>query len=181
MEFRTLDVKDYPAFLKLYNESFPENERRIYKSAEHVANFIKMKGGKFKGFVYDDGGDDFLGFLTYWTFEKYVYIEHFAVAPEHRGKNIGRLMLSHLFDIAGPNILIEVEKPGSNEMADRRIKFYEQNGFRLRKDINYVQPPYSAEQSGVEMMLMTHGDVDLKDTRALREMLTEVYNVEKGV
>ena len=43
MEFRNLEEKDYPAFLKLYNESFPENERRLYKSAEHVANFVKEK------------------------------------------------------------------------------------------------------------------------------------------
>lgn len=180
MEFRNLEVKDYPAFLKLYNGTFPENERRLYKSAEHVANFIKEKGGKFHGFVYDDGGDDFVGFLTYWTFRDYVYIEHFAVDPAHRGKNIGRRMLSHLFDIAGPDILIEVEKPDTDE-ARRRVSFYEKCGFRLREDINYVQPPYSAEQSGVEMMLMTHGDVNLRDTRDLREMLTEVYNVEKGV
>lgn len=180
MEFRDLEVKDYPSFLKLYNESFPENERRIYKSAEHVANFIKEKGGKFHGFVYDDGGDDFLGFMTYWTFEGYVYIEHFAVGPAHRGKNIGRKMLSHLFDIAGPDVLIEVEKPGTASDAERRIRFYEQNGFRVREDINYVQPPYSAEQTGVEMLLMTHGDVKLRDTRDLREMLTGVYNVNQG-
>lgn len=89
-------------------------------------------------------------------------------------------MLSHLFDIAGQDVLIEVEKPETEE-ARRRIAFYEKNGFRMREDINYVQPPYSAEQSGEEMMLMTHGNVDLKDTRDLREMLTEVYNVDKGV
>lgn len=176
MEFRNLNVEEYPAFLKLYNESFPENERRIYKSAEHVANFIKEKGGKFHAFVYDDGGDDFLGFLSYWKFEGYIYIEHFAVDPAHRGKNIGRKMLSHLFDIEGPDVLIEVEKPDTDE-ARRRITFYEKNGFKLREDINYVQPPYSAEQSGIEMMLMTHGNVKLRDTRDLREMLTEVYNV----
>lgn len=181
MEFRNLEVKDYPAFLKLYNESFPENERRLYKSAEHVANFIKMKGGKFNGFVYDDGSDDFIGFLTYWKFEGYVYVEHFAVTPEQRGKNIGRKMLQHLFEIAGDKVLIEVEKPDTDELAARRVAFYERNGFKLREDINYVQPPYSAEQSGLEMMLMTHGDVKLKDTRDLREMLTEVYNVEAGV
>ena len=180
MEFRDLDVKDYPSFLKLYNASFPADERRIYKSAEHVASFVKEKGGKFKGFVYDDGGDDFLGFLTYWVFKGYVYIEHFAVDPAHRSKNIGRSMLSHLFDIAGQDVLIEVEKPETEE-ARRRISFYEKNGFRMREDINYVQPPYSAEQSGMEMLLMTHGNVDLKDTRDLREMLTEVYNVDKGV
>ena len=69
MEFRNLEEKDYPAFLKLYNESFPENERRLYKSAEHVANFVKEKGGKFHAFAIDDGGGLFLGFLSYWTFE----------------------------------------------------------------------------------------------------------------
>ena len=176
MEFRNLEVIDYPAFLKLYNESFPENERRIYKSEEHVANFIKEKGGKFHAFAIDDGGGDFLGFLSYWTFEGYVYVEHFAVQPEHRGKNIGRKLLSHLFETVSPDVLLEVEKPETPE-AERRIRFYERCGFKLREDINYVQPPYSAEQSGVEMMLMTHGDVKLRDTRDLREMLTEVYNV----
>lgn len=176
MEFRNLEVKDYPAFLKLYNETFPENERRIYKSAEHVANFIKEKGGKFRAFAIDDGGDDFVGFLSYWIFEGYVYIEHFAIVPEQRGKNIGRKLLSHLFNTVSPNVLLEVEKPETPE-AQRRIAFYEKCGFKLREDINYVQPPYSAEQSGVEMMLMTHGDVKLRDTRDLREMLTDVYNV----
>ena len=157
MEFRELEVKDYPSFLKLYNETFPADERRLYKSAEHVASFVKEKGGKFKGFVYDDGGEDLVG-----------------------SDNTGRKMLSHLFDIAGPDVLIEVEKPETEE-ARRRIAFYEKNGFRMREDINYVQPPYSAEQTGIEMMLMTHGDVNLRDTRDLREMLTEVYNVNHGV
>ena len=180
MEFRELTVKDYPAFLKLYNETFPADERRLFKNAEHVANFVRLKGGKFAGFVYDDGGDDFLAFLTYWKFENYVYIEHFAVDPAHRSKNIGRMMLNHLFGTVGENVLIEVEKPTDDE-SRRRISFYEKNGFRLREDINYVQPPYSPEQSGVEMLLMTHGDVKLRDTRDLREMLTEVYNVDNGI
>lgn len=180
MEFRNLDEKDYPAFLELYNSSFPVNERRIYKSAEHVANFVKEKGGKFHAFAVDDGGEYFLGFMSYWIFEGYVYIEHFAVQPEHRGKNIGRKMLSHLFETVSPNVLIEVEKPETTD-AKRRIAFYEKCGFKLREDINYVQPPYSAEQSGMEMLLMTHGEVKLRDTRDMREMLTEVYNVNVGV
>ena len=90
------------------------------------------------------------------------------------------MMLNHLFGTVGENVLIEVEKPTDDE-SRRRISFYEKNGFRLREDINYVQPPYSPEQSGVEMLLMTHGDVKLRDTRDLREMLTEVYNVDNGI
>ena len=44
MEFVNLKMEDYPSFLKLYNDSFPDNERRIYEDEEHLANFIKMKG-----------------------------------------------------------------------------------------------------------------------------------------
>ena len=174
MEFTNLKMEDYPSFLKLYNESFPPDERRELKDEEHLANFIKMKGGKFNAFAPKDG-DLFLAFLSYWTFEGYTYIEHFAVVPEHRGKRIGALMLNHLFKEVSPNVLIEVEKPEGEEQK-RRIKFYERNGFRVREEFDYTQPAYSSDKSPVEMLLMTHGDVDLHNRDSIREMLREVYN-----
>lgn len=186
MRFRNLEENDYPQFLELYNSSFPDNERRLYKSAEHLANFIKEKGGKFNGFVAGESRDNhemedsFLGFLTYWIFDGYIYVEHFAVKQEFRGKHIGQKMLQHLFTTIGCNVLIEVEKPDTR-MAGRRIAFYERNGFKLHEDIHYVQPAYSAGQNGVEMMLMTHGDVPLRGKCDLRELYAEVYNVEPGV
>ncbi len=138
-----------------------------------------MKGGKFAGFVYDDGGDDFPAFLTYWKFENYVYIEHFAVDPAHRSKNIGRMMLNHLFGTVGENVLIEVEKPTDDE-SRRRISFYEKR-LQAPRGHKLCAAPLLPEQSGVEMLLMTHGDVKLRDTRDLREILTEVYNVDNGI
>ena len=174
MEFTNLKMEDYPSFLKLYNESFPPDERRELKDEEHLANFIKMKGRKFNAFAAKDG-DLFLAFLSYWTFEGYTYIEHFAVVPEHRGKRIGALMLNHLFKEVSPNVLIEVEKPEGEEQK-RRIKFYERNGFRVREEFDYTQPAYSSDKSPVEMLLMTHGDVDLHNRDSIREMLREVYN-----
>lgn len=180
MVFADLDVKDYPEFLKKFNEVYPEDERRLYKSAEHVANYIKMKGGKFHGFAYDDGGEDYLGYVTYWTLNHLVFIERLAVVPKH-GKNVERKLLTHLFEMAQPNALIEVEDPSSSPEAAEKVEFLEKEGFRLRKDINFVQPNKKAMESGIKIMLMTHGDVDLKDTRELREMLTEVYNVNAGI
>lgn len=175
MEFVNLKMEDYPSFLKLYNDSFPDNERRIYEDEEHLANFIKMKGGKFHAFAAKDG-DLFLAFLSYWTFLGYTYVEHFAVQPEHRGKRIGALMLNHLFKEVSKDVLIEVEHPETDE-AKRRIKFYEQNGFKVRREFNYVQPPYSPGQEPVTMLLMTHGNVDLHNSDSIKEMLAEVYNV----
>lgn len=176
MEFTKLSIDDYPSFLRLYTTSFPENERREYRDVEHLANFVKMKGGKFHAFAAKDG-DIFLAFLSYWTFEGYVYIEHFAVDPLVRGKRIGSDMLAHLFKEVSPNVLLEVEKPDTPE-AKKRIMFYEKNGFRIREEFNYVQPPYSPGKEPVPMLLMTHGDVDLHNIDSIKDMLKEVYNVE---
>ena len=57
MDFQDLKIEDYPSFLKLYNEAFPENERRLYDDEKHLADFIKMKGGKFHAFAAKDGNE----------------------------------------------------------------------------------------------------------------------------
>ena len=177
--FEKLKMEDYPNFLSLYNSTFPADQRRLYENEKHLDNYIKMKGGKFNAFSAKDG-DLYLGFLSYWTFEGYTYIEHFAVAPEQRGKNLGRMMLEHLFKEVSPNVLLETE-PGDTPEAERRIKFYEKNGFRIRKEFNYTQPSYGGEgQKSVPMLLMTHGEVDLHNIDSIKDMLREVYNVNNG-
>ena len=180
MTFKTLSVADYPKFLQLYNSAFPEDERRLYRDASHVAEFVREKGGKFNAFACADDTDDFIGFLSYWTFKGYTYVEHFAVKPEKRGNNIGTEMLRHLFETVSEDVLIEVEFPNTSEAA-RRIRFYERNGFRAREEIQYTQPPYSAGQKGMPLLLMTHGNVILHDMDSIAEMLKEVYNVNQGI
>ena len=179
MEFTNLKLEDYPQFLQLYNETFPIDQRRIYEDEKHLENYIKMKGGKFNAFAAKDG-DLFLAFLSYWTFEGYTYIEHFAVNPANRGKNIGRLMLNHLFKEVSPNVLAEVEPPTDKE-SERRLDFYEKNGFRVRKEFNYTQPSYGKGQNPVKMLLITHGDVNLHNMDSIKDMLQEVYNINQGI
>ncbi|MCH5232509.1 MAG: GNAT family N-acetyltransferase [Muribaculaceae bacterium] len=176
MEFTNLKMEDYPSFLQLYNDVFSTDHKRIYEDEKHLDNFIKMKGGKFNAFAAKDG-DLFLGFLSYWTFEGYTYIEHFAIAPDQRGKNLGRLMLNHLFKEVSPNVLLETTPP-EDEESEKRISFYEKNGFKIRKEFNYTQPSYGGKgQKAVPMLLMTHGDVNLHNIDSIKEMLQEVYNI----
>lgn len=179
MEFTNLKMEDYPAFLQLYNDVFPHNQKRLYEDEKHLDNYVKMKGGKFNAFAAKDG-DLFLGFLSYWTFEGYTYIEHFAIAPDQRGKNLGRLMLNHLFKEVSPNVLLETE-PDDTPEAKKRIEFYEKNGFKIRKEFNYTQPSYGGKgQVAVPMLLMTHGEVNLHNIDSIKDMLKEVYNVNHG-
>ena len=177
MEITNLEVGNYPDFLVLYNQTFPADQRRFYEDEEHLARFIKEKGGKFHAYAAKDG-DIFLGFLSYWTFQGYIYIEHFAVEPEHRGKNIGSKMLNHLFKEAGENVLIEVEPPLDQESKDR-IRFYERNGFVKREEIDYMQPPYEKGKKPVRLLLMTHGEVKITGKDDMKEMLHDVYNLNE--
>lgn len=178
--FENLRMEDYPKFLSLYNSTFPIDQKRIYENEKHLDDYIKMKGGKFHAFSAVDG-DLYLGFLSYWTFEGYTYIEHFAVDPAHRGKNLGRLMLNHLFKEVSENVILETEPADVSPEAAKRIEFYEKNGFKIRKEINYTQPSYGGKgQVAVPMELMTHGNVNLHNIDSIKDMLQEVYNVNNG-
>ncbi len=177
MVIRDIREKDYPSFLKLYNEAFPVAERRLYRDAGQLENFIRDKYGLFSGFVAEDEEGVFLGFLAYWKYSKLIYLEYFAVDGSHRGRNIEGKMLNYLLEDIREDVLFEVEKPETPE-AERRIRFYERYGFRVRREIEYVQPPYSPVQSGVKMDIMTHGEVRLNGTEDLREIYTEVYDVK---
>ena len=74
-----------------------------------------------------------------------------------RGSGYGTDIIKHFFSESN-NIILEVELPGSNEMADKRISFYEKNGFKSLPDIPYIQPPYSPELESLPMMLMVKHD-----------------------
>ena len=161
-------------FLRIYNESFPIDERRLYADEGELRRFMSAKRGKFHILALNEE-NRLLGFISYWQFERYCYIEHFAIDASERGRRLGSEMLGYVRDNIDSRILIEVEKPESEE-ARRRIGFYERNGYKLRSDIRYIQPPYSPEQEGLELLLMTHGEVDIESESDLIELKREVYN-----
>lgn len=163
MIFRNLNNKDLRAFLKLYDDSFPENERRLYEDTDALSRFIRENSSMFRIIAAEDENGKFAGFLTYWQFPQYNYVEHFAVRPDLRGNGLGKAMLAHLHEIAGSRTVLEVELPSTGHDAERRISFYKSCGFTDHPEINYIQPPYSPNQEGIPLMLMTHGETDLSD------------------
>lgn len=157
----------------LYMSSFPEEERRPWESVlDMIANsspffFLKAIIGE---------KDDFLGFYSSWNLPGVLYIEHFAIDPEYRSTGIGSAIITDVVAVAEPrSVVVEVELPGSSPEADRRISFYERNGFTAIGDLQYFQPPYRQGLDMVEMMLMT--SQPLPDVKAFVIMLhTLVYN-----
>jgi ribosomal protein S18 acetylase RimI-like enzyme len=93
------------------------------------------------------------GLCIFWTFREFLFLEHFAVEPELRGLGIGEQTLLLLREKC-PLILLETEPP-TDEMAARRIKFYQRNGFKLLHR-QYFQPSYGGNKPPVEMKLMSN-------------------------
>ncbi len=74
---------------------------------------------------------------------------------------------------------MEVERP-LEEMAKRRINFYQRHGFTLWEN-DYYQPPYKPGDDYLPMYLMVHGELNAqKDFEEVKHRLyTEVYKVKE--
>lgn len=159
---KLIKSKPNEALRLLYEQSFPPEERRDW-SLLPVDNpaFSLME-------VVDDDG--VTGFITLWHFDGFAYVEHFAINPSRRGGGLGSQILSLLEGA----VILEVEPAGSTPEAERRIGFYERNGFRLL-DVPYVQPPYSAGMPELELRLMLRGEIADIDA-AIKTIHKNVYN-----
>lgn len=172
-ELNREDNKELDFVKNLYLDSFPESERR------ETNTMFDLHSCKDNAFVIQIviKDDRYVGFLTYWDFEDYVYAEHFAISPEFRNGGFGGKVMELFMKLITHPIVLEVELPNTI-LSERRIGFYQRLGFKLWEDIPYQQPPYSKDGNPVPMKLMTYGAIDLdKDLQKVRdEIYREVYN-----
>lgn len=154
----------------LYHDSFPADERRDWAEFRAFAGNPESRFAIMGIYV----GERMVGFISYWQFDGFRYVEHFATDPSLRGAGIGGEAI-RLFAADGEDpVVLEVEPPSDGEMARRRIGFYERQGFTLHAEFEYIQPPYSPDKSELPLLLMTAGgEVDLP--YATRQIHRAVY------
>lgn len=134
----------------LYQIAFPEDERRPLEQWLHMVDneptFQVLAVMKEKSFA---------GFITYWTFHDFIYVEHFAVDPNKRGNGIGGAVLELFLRLHTDPIVLEVEIPETVQ-AQKRIRFYEKHRFVRWLD-SYLQPPYRKGGPWLPMNIMSYG------------------------
>ncbi len=171
--YRILGVDDvhFNDFYNLYRTAFPASERRSWAGLDREFN----TESKFYANALMQQ-DEFVGFFNYWIFEKFFYIEHFALISKFRGQRIGAKAMGIFQDQVSFPIILEVEMPNNSE-ATRRIRFYEDLGFKVLSHY-YAQPPYEGGGFLLPMLIMST-DVHFANTHFehIRETLyTEVYH-----
>lgn len=170
----TTDV-NYDYCEELYTKAFPDTERRnkeqqrLLTDTNPLFHFCAL-------FIEHEA----VGFLTYWDFGTFLYIEHFAIDEAMRGKNLGSKTLQQLHEYIPVPIILEVERPDT-DIARRRIAFYERCGYTLWKS-DYLQPPYQDGYPPLPLYLMCHGNFrEAKDFKFIKETLyREVYHYKES-
>lgn len=159
----------------LYESAFPSDERREFGEFKQI--MTENEHFHVYAFLEDN---HFAGFITFWEWDEFCYGEHFAVLPEMRNGGKGSIYLQEITKKLGKPVVLEVEPP-TDEMAIRRIGFYERNGFKLWKDITYIQPAYDKTKSSIELKLMTIGDIEFdgNNDKKIKRIKSEVYNFHK--
>lgn len=169
----TADIAFYSFMENLIISSFPSDE---YRALEELREYTDAKAHFHNNIILHN--DTPVGLITYWDFGHFYYVEHFAIDPAQRNGGHGKNVLSHLCQLLEHPIILEVEEP-NEDMAQRRIKFYQRHGFSLWER-PYQQPPYKLGDNYLPMLLMAYGDLKCeKDFDQVKEHIyREVYNVK---
>jgi ribosomal protein S18 acetylase RimI-like enzyme len=144
--FRIRNSADLLKIKILYEDSFPNNERREFYELE--AQILKPENEIYT--IARNGKT--LGFVSIWNFNDFVFIEHFAIDPECRGQGIGSDAIKLIIGSYSKPFVLEVEPP-KDEVSIKRINFYKRLGFKL-VDKLYMQPSYDGVKPEVELRLM---------------------------
>lgn len=132
---------------QLYQEAFPREERRSWHqqcramALEESFCCLEMREA-----------DVVVGLIFCWEMGGAVFVEHFAVKAELRGRGLGRRMLEYLQNCGRP-LVLEAELP-LDEVAVRRLRFYQNAGFTILP-VEHVQLPFHKDTPAVAMHLLS--------------------------
>lgn len=129
-----------------YCHSFPPEERRNERQFQELFSNPKTKILS----IFKD--EIFVGYLIIWEFSDFIFVEHFEIFETHRRVNLGSDVLTILTQNL-KNIILETEPENLNPIAERRVKFYQRNDFKIL-DKNYIQPSYGDGKEALNLWLM---------------------------
>lgn len=137
----------YKPFHDLYRTSFPIFEQR---SAIQQAEAFQNEQYKLLAFTEND---TFLGFISYWKFETYCYVEHFAVNADLRGKGYGSDLLQAFIRSTSKIVLLEID-PITDNISEARLRFYKRCGF-YENPYPHKHPAYRNEYQPHSLIVLT--------------------------
>lgn len=122
---KDLNDKRLSGLVELYEQAFPEGERR--PTPDMLAVIASNKLHHFNSIEYKQ---ESVGLFSFWELDDFYYLEYFAIFPHVRNAGIGQAVLDCIAKELPGMQLFEVE-PAEDELTSRRVQFYERNGYTV--------------------------------------------------
>lgn len=151
---------DLEALWRIYENSFPESERRDRSGFDLTIN---QDNYRLKAIKKSDASNELVGLLGYWMLDEQpvIFLEHLAVAEAYRNQKIGEAAVEGwLEEIKNKHpeamVVLEADKASAADpMAERRLNFYGRVGFSANPHHAYIQPSYGPGLPTVPMELLS--------------------------
>jgi GNAT superfamily N-acetyltransferase len=174
IDFHIIKEDTDPALIRIeqtYTDSFPAAEQRDFALVRELSACERRF--TLCALLHEK---QYAGFLSFWQFDAFAYIEHFAISPSGRNKGLGTAALQQFTGKIHP-VILETELP-RDEWSRRRMDFYRRLGFTAFPH-PYLQPPYRKGEPWLPLCLMSYGETDTaRRFRQIRQTLyRHVYNV----
>ena len=164
MKVDNINSESYRFTDELLTASFPTDE---YRAIDEQRKNVESNRRFSMNIIHDDSTP--IGLLSYWQFDGYIYIEHFAIHPSKRDKGYGIKVVAQIID-KHRNIVLEVER-ATDDVTARRIDFYRRCGLALCTE-EYIQPAYRPDSNELPMHLMSCG-VEME--KQFEKIKTEIH------
>ncbi|NDV95563.1 N-acetyltransferase [Dysgonomonas sp. 521] len=148
-----IDEGWYRPIHEIYKGSFPLHEQR---SGEQQRNAFENEHYRLIAKIVFTDKFNLASFISYWDFDSYVYIEHFAVNPLMRGQNVGSSSLKLFADLIKKPVLLEID-PLIDEISNKRFHFYERLGYQLNSYTHY-HPAYNTQFPPHQLLVLSYPD-----------------------
>ncbi len=122
--------------------AFPYEERRDISDQKECLNNNFFKFSE----IFDK--ETVVGFIAFWNFPEFVFIEHIAIDEDKRAGGYGSKTIELVKESYKKPIILEAEAP-ETEQQIKRIRFYDRLGFKINS-YDYEQPSY---HGGVDVPL----------------------------
>ena len=149
MKFHRITRADdhyWDASWEIYQSNFPSGEQRLL--ADHIR---ALEDDRYHSMAILQG-DHVVGILFYWRLPPFLFVEHLAIGEAFKGRGIGSDVLSLLKQQIG-RLILEIDPP-DDEIAVRRMHFYERDGFILNPYL-HVNLPLRIGEEALPLRIMT--------------------------
>lgn len=145
---KKMSMQEFDGFYCKLEEDFCFSERKSYQDERRAFE----KPDFMPAYICIDGKT--VGYICYWEYEEFLYVEHFAMLKEMRNQGYGNGFLQEFLGDFTKLVLLEVERP-TDTISERRIRFYERVGFCVNK-FDYYQPSYHRDGECVPMFVCSY-------------------------